>query len=476
MAKSLAEQIAVLSEEERAAVFEGYTEEMYANLQYDAEFWLRPEQQIEGDDWYITALIAGRGFGKTLTASQWIRKKAMENPGCRIAVGGRTVGDVRRVMVKGESGILAVHPESDRPEYKSSEATLYWPNGSIAELHSSESPDAARGPAYHFCVGDEFAAWKDDVDSSGATLYSNLIAATRLGERPQILLATTPKRTATMKDLMDRAKDPTEDIRIVTGSTLDNTSLSGHYVKSLVRQYGDSDLAKQEIEGKMLEDSEGIVFTNEMLENAEKLRYPGRLPLRFISVDPSVSATPENSDECGIMAIGATVERDLTQRKAFVLEDYSVRATPDIWAEEVVAAAKKHRTKFIVVEKNQGGDLLRLVLTAKDPTLKVFPVTATKGKLKRAEPVVIAMQQGRVGLTQFFPELRDQLLFFDPERTRDSPDRMDAFVWGIVAALVDPPEGLRVAGSKVTTGINRKIPQTRGSGKNRVHGSIRRRR
>lgn len=413
----------------------------------------------------------------TLAASHWVRKKAEENPGCRIAIGGRTIGDVRRIMVSGESGILAIHPPESRPEYKQNTGTLYWPNGTTAELHSSEAPDAARGPQYHYCVGDEFAAWKTTEDSSGATLYTNLQMATRLGRNPQILLATTPKRTLVMRDIFDRAKNSEERIRIIKGKTTDNTSLSSSYLASMQRQYGNSDLARQELEGEMIEDMDGIVFSQEMLHQARNgLKLP-TYGLKIIAVDPSVSANPNTSDECGIVAMASSIERDTTRRRAILLQDYSLRASPDVWAQVVVDAAKEQGTKFIVVEKNQGGDLLRMVIQTKDPSLKVFTVTATKGKLKRAEPIVVAMQQGRILFDDTFPELEDQLLFYDPENSNYSPDRLDAFVWGATALLVDPPKGLRVPHASGYDPGKLLIPaKSRGVGNSRMTSSIKRQR
>ena len=477
MGKSMAEEVAALTPEEQAEIFKNFTPEQYQNLKYNANFWLRPEQKIPDGDWHITALVAGRGFGKTLTASQWIRRKALENPGCRIGIAARTVADVRNTMVMGESGILAVHAPDERPEYKMHTATLEWPNGSTALLLSSESPDGARGPQFHFAVGDEFAAWKTTEDSSGATLFSNLIAATRLGENPQILLATTPKRTKVMKKIMEDSKIPEKRVKIISGSTFDNTSLSQNYIDNLVGQYGNSDLAKQELDGQMLEDAEGLVFTQQMLDLAKRefktYNKVPQMPLRFVAVDPSVAENP--TDECGIMVMGVTQERDLTKRRVYVLEDATVKAGPDVWSKKVVEACNRWNTKFVVYEKNQGGALVSMALTAIDETLKTFPVVATKGKATRAEPVVVAMQQGRVRFNGEMPDLEDQCLFFDPETSRFSPDRMDAMVWGVYAAILAPPVGLRAGRSQATSAAHRKLPQGLGTGRSRATGSIRNR-
>ena len=381
----------------------------------------------------------------TRTMTEWIRKFVKENPGCRIAIAGRTAADVRNTMVTGQSGLLAITPEHERPVWKKMESSLEWPNGSKAQLLSSEVPDAARGPEFHAAVGDEFAAWKSTPDASGATLYDNLIAATRLGKNPKILLGTTPKRTRTMKDIIERAKDPDEGIILISGSTYENTSLSSSYIKNFERQYGDSDLAKQEIEGKMLEDAEGLVFTDSIMEKSRLIEgevIPKNL-IKIIAVDPTVSQDPKNADECGIMVIGATRHSDPLDRKAYLLEDLSLKATPDEWVDVIVEAGRRHGIRNVVAERNQGGDLIRAVIQAKDSSMKVHTVWASKGKLKRVEPIVVVMQQGRVKFYGEYPELEDQLVYYDPEISGYSPDRMDAFVWGVTALLVAPPETLR---------------------------------
>lgn len=469
MSKSLAEQVAELPEEERLKVLSNFSEEVMENLQFDADFWLRPEQMIPDGDWNITALVAGRGFGKTLSMSHWIRRKAMENKGCRIGIAARIAADHRSTVVTGESGILSVHPPSEMPEYKPSTTSLHWPNGSSALLLTSEAPDSCRGPQFHYAAGDEFAAWKTVKDSSGATLYTNLLAATRLGDNPQLLLATTPKRTEVMRELIRLSKDPAERINIVRGSTFDNTSLSSKYLDSFVRRYGNSDLAKQELYGEMLEDAEGLIFTQQMIEDA-RLKADERVvtPMRIIAVDPSVSADPSTSDECGIMAIGATTERDYTRRKAYIIKDYSLRAAPDVWAQQVAEAAKEQNTKFVVVEKNQGGQLLQMAINAVDPTLKVFNVVATKGKRLRSEPVVIAMQQKRVRMVDYMPELEDQMLFYDPD-TSSSPDRLDAMVWGVISTIISPPDGLRVGNYRARSVSDIRLPGGLGTGRQRRH-------
>lgn len=453
--RSLAEIVAELPAEQRVELLSSLTEEQQDKLLYDADFWLRPAQKIPDGDWFITALICGRGWGKTRAITEWIRRKALENPGCRIGIAGKNAGEVRTTVMEGPSGLLTVHHPDERPEYIPSTRTIKWPNGSRATTLSSESPDQGRGPGYHYVVMDEFAAWKEIRDDSGATLFTNLIAAAREGERPQLILATTPKRTATMRKILaDHEEDPNR-IRIIHGKTSDNKSLSAAYIRDFEKQYADNpDLYKQEILGLMIDDAEGLVFTEAMIEDnrivSAQLPSSHNYPLRVVSVDPTVSAEPR--DECGIIVIGASVERLPSQRRAVVLDDQSLRARPEGpngWAQRVVDTAKHWNTKFVIMEKNQGGQLLTDAVHAIDPSLVIFPVVATKGKRLRAEPVAVALSQGRVKFWGCYPELEDQMNFYDPETSNSSPDRLDAFVWGVIGTIINPPAGMYHARSSV---------------------------
>jgi phage terminase large subunit-like protein len=454
--RSQAEIVAALSPEERVELFAGFTEEQLDALMYDADFWLRPAQKIPDGDWFITALICGRGWGKTRAITEWIKKKALDEPGCRIGIAGKNAADVRDTVIEGPSGLLVVHHPDVRPEYKPSVRRVIWPNGSVATTLSSESPDQGRGPGYNYVVMDEFAAWKEIRDDAGSTLFTNLIAAAREGSRPQLILATTPKRTATMRKIIaDHEEDPNR-IRIIHGKTSDNKSLSEAYIKDFEKQYEHNpDLYRQEILGLMIDDAEGLVFTQKMIEDnrivSTVMPSYRQYPLRVVAVDPTVAAEPR--DECGIIVIGATAERIPAARRAVVLDDLSLRARPDGehgWAQRVVDTAKQYQTKFVVIEQNQGHDLLRSTIHAIDPSLIIFKVHAAKGKQMRAEPVVVALSQERIKFWGTYPELEDQMNFYDPADTKSSPDRLDAFVWGITATIISPPEGLYLPRSAVT--------------------------
>jgi len=467
--RSIAQKVAQLTKEQQTAFFSKYTPEELQALKYDWHFWGRQNQFVPEGSWHILLACAGRGFGKTRMLSEFVRERALAKPGTIIGVVARTAADARDVIALGESGIMAVHAPDERPTYKPSVRKIEWANGSYALLFSADSPDQLRGFQAHVMVGDEVAAWPTKPDSSGATAWSNTVVCARLGENPQILLATTPKRTQFMRDMIEQSHDPENKIIIVSGSTKENAALSKNYIENLERSYkGNADLAKQEIEGQMLDGVQGAVFYEDIINNS-RIEDPDDPPythLRIVAVDPTVAAEPR--DECGIVVVGATQEKNLSKRHAFILDDLSLKAKPEVWAMEVVKAARKWDTKHIVCERNQGGDLVRMAIHSIDPTLIIHTVVATKGKAVRAEPVVMAMEQERVHIWNFLEKLEEQMVFWDPNATgMMSPDRLDAMVWGVIALLVDPPYDLRSRAVKIMSQAGRKLTTPRGTGKAR---------
>lgn len=440
---SLAEIVSLLSDEDRAVALSGVDAD---KLQYDWNFWGRPKQQVPDEPYSnVHLILAGRGFGKSRLASEWIRKKAMEKPETRLLVLGRTMGDVRDTMVSGESGVLGIpQPEEERPHYFVNETKVVWPNKSVMLLKSAEKPDGVRGAQAHYAVADEMAAYTPYVGVDGLTAFENLRIATRLGDKPQLLVTTTPKRVQSLKDLLAEAEEKgPANVRVVRGTTLENAgNLASVYLDVLMGNTEGTVLFKQEILGEMLdEDMEGVLWAPDdirvfpMEEEAKR-----RFSVRIIGVDPSVSAEPK--DECGIIVAGCMTGTEMHRRKAYVLEDASVHGGPEVWAQKVVETARKWNVHGVVVEKNQGGELASIVLRNIDPTLRIFPVWAGVSKKERAEPVAFKYQQKKVLHTEEFVELRDQMTSWQPGVTKKSPDRIDALVHAITALLLAPPKGL----------------------------------
>lgn len=459
MSKSLAEQLAMLPEADRLRVLEDLDMEQ---LEWDSKFWLRPEQIEPLEQYRIWLILAGRGFGKTRAGSEWIREKAKDTTQGRLRMGivAKTTSDVRDTVVEGLSGILAIHPPSERPTYEPSKRLLTWPNGNEALLFSSEAPDQLRGPSLHYLWGDEFAAWSPVPDSSGLTAFDNAMFATREGKNPQILLTTTPKKVSSVKKMIADSEDPAKRIIVSRGKTSDNSgNLSKEYIDDMYGKYKGTKLMEQELEGILLDDIDGVLWTEQILEDARVYGLPsGSLPpLRVVGVDPSVSDS--RGDEAGIVVCGSTIERELHKRHAWVMEDATVQGAPEVWANAAVNAAKRWGAP-IVIEKNQGGALLRGAIHNIDPSIPVYEVWAKQGKYLRAEPISLVYQQQRVHHIGYFPELESQMLTWTQEDRR-SPDRIDALVHALTALLITPPKGFHGGTLTATSMGQRRLPASR---------------
>ena len=461
MGKSLMETIALLPDDEKAAVLAGV--DMDA-LMWDWPAWARPEQRPPDNfDWSIWLYLAGRGAGKTRSAAEWVREKAkITNEGqLRFALVARTAADVRDVIVEGESGILNISPPSERPHYEPSKRRLTWPNGNTATLFTADEPDSLRGPQAHYAWADELAAWRQTPDAAGMTAWDNLRVGVRLGAHPQIIATTTPKRVPILYSLIDESKK-TGRVYISRGSTMDNAgNLSEAYLDAITGVYAGTRLAQQELYGEMLDDVEGALWTIEMIEASRQGVLPPSAPLRIIGVDPSVAENPR--DECGIIVAASTADRDLYKRHAWIMEDATIHGSPEVWANKVVEMARRWGAP-VVAEVNQGGALVRNAINAIDPNVKVLEVHSKYGKALRAEPTVLAYEQNRVHHIGYLTDLESQMTSWIPGESKNSPDRVDALVHALTALLIKPPQGF--VGGRLTakSPAQRRLPQFRQGG------------
>lgn len=453
--KSLAEIIAMLSPEEREKALEGLDEEA---LLWDWSFWRRPAQTAPEGDWRLWVVLAGRGFGKTKLAAEWVRDEAkVTSTGPRrFALVARTAADVRDVIVEGEAGIMNISPPSEKPHYEPSKRRLTWANGNVATLFTADEPDSLRGPAHTHAWGDEFAAWRQTPDAAGMTAFDNLRVGVRVGANPKILLTTTPKRVPVLYKLLKEAEEKPNDVRITRGKTSDNSAnLASSYLDAINGVYAGTRLAAQELEGEMLDAVEGALWTEESLEKTRQGSAPSSGIFRVIGVDPSVAENPR--DECGIVVMAATADRDLYKRQAWVLEDASILGSPTVWAQQVVAMARKWGCP-VVAEVNQGGALVRNAINTIDPSIKVYEVHSKYGKAIRAEPISLAYEQGRVAHVGYMAELESQMLSWVPGEGK-SPDRVDALVHGLTALMIKPPQGFGGGTISAKSVAGRRIPQ-----------------
>lgn len=419
---SPAQILAGLSSDERDKALASLSPEVLAALRYNWEFWARPNQLEPEGDWTTWLILAGRGFGKTRMGAEWVRSVAKNNPGCRIALVAETAADGRDVMVQGESGLIAIDPDLTEDSYQKTNRKLTWPNGSVAYLYNATEPDQLRGPQHHFAWVDELAKFKYVQET-----WDQLQFGLRLGIHPKQIVTTTPRPIKIIKKLLSD-----ENTFITRGRTYDNApNLASPFLRQIEDRYGGTRLGRQELEGEVLEDVPGALWTRQSIDDNRQREAP-ELQRIIVAVDPAASSN-EGSDETGIVCVGIAKDSDGYNR-GYVLADRSVRGTPDEWSKVVVATYREFDADRIVAEKNQGGEMVEAVIRSADRNVPVTLVHASRGKAVRAEPISALYEQGRVHHIGRFDELEDQMCSFsvDFDRRRDgSPDRMDALVWGL---------------------------------------------
>ncbi len=390
----------------------------------------RNEQKPPEGDWRVWLLMGGRGSGKTRAGAEWVQELASK-PGLRIALVAETLGDAREVMIDGVSGICRI-ARKNRPDFEASRRRLVWPNGTVAQIFSSEDPESLRGPQFDYAWCDELGKWKH-----GQETWDMLQFALRLGTDPRALVTTTPRPVPVLKALM--ADPGTRTHRIRTSDNAGN--LAPGFIAAMAGRYGGTRLGRQELDGEMIEDREDALWSRAGIE-ALRLRDTGPLNRIVVAVDPPAGAGTESC--CGIIVAG--LDRN---GRGVVLADCSVEgASPAGWAGAVVRAYRRFDADRIVAEVNQGGDMVAAVLKGIDARLPVTAVRASRGKWLRAEPVAALYEQGRVVHAASFPALEDQMCDFGPDGLSSgrSPDRLDALVWALTALMLDGGGEPRVRG------------------------------
>ena len=291
-----------------------------------------------GDGWQIWLLLAGRGFGKTRTLAEWVCQQTASGQAGRIALVTATAADARDVLVEGESGILAVAPPWFRPVYEPSKRRLTWPNGAMATTFSAEEPERLRGPQHDAAVCDELGAW------SHPETWDMLQFGLRLGGNPRCLVATTPRPTRLIRELLAREG---RDVAVTRGSTYENrANLAPGFFDQVIRKYEGTRLGRQELDAELLEDTPGALWSHGIIDAARQAAAPN-LARIVVAIDPAASSG-EDADETGIVVVGKD-----TQGHGYVLADASGKHQPIEWAKIAIAAYRAHRADRIVRRAQQ---------------------------------------------------------------------------------------------------------------------------
>ncbi len=429
------DRILRLSPEDRGILVRSLT--MSQRREFDKRWaaWAQSGQLAPPGDWHVWLIRAGRGFGKTRAGAEWISQLARDNPNARIALVGGTIEDARRVMVEGVSGLVAVSRITEDMIWMPHKGELIFPSGARAFVYAATKPESLRGPEHDAAWCDELGKWgQGGKGGGGEAAWDNLLLGLRIGERPRVVVTTTPRATVLMRRVMAMP-----GLVETHGSTRDNRHLPDSYVAGMEALYGQSRLGRQELDGELIEDVAGALWTRKLIEARRAAELPPLVRV-VVGVDPPAGSVTEGKrgDACGIVAVACG--RD---GRAYVIEDASVAdASPAQWARAVAACAARVGADRVVAEANQGGRMVAEVLRAACATLPLRLVHASHGKTARAEPVAALYEGGRAWHLGAFPALEDELCglvagggYEGPGR---SPDRADALVWAMTHLMLMP--------------------------------------
>ena len=429
---------------------------------FDSEWpvWAHSGQLPPNDDWTIWVMLAGRGFGKTRAGAEWVSERARETPDARIALVAANPQEARRVMVEGRGGLFAAARPGERGamRWEPGLGRLTFASGAQAFVFSGADGESLRGAEHHFAWCDELAKWR-----KAQATWDNLMLGLRAGERPRAVVTTTPRAVPALRAVLAM------DGRVLTGgASRDNPHLPPAFVHWIERLHAGTRLGRQELDGELIEDIEGALWSRDLIERCRVAPLPfrggagggacgpdgaapdiphpnpspegeGLLKRVVIGVDPPVSA---DGDACGIVACG--LGRDGV---GYVLGDHSAGGlSPQQWALKVAAAAEKWAADRIVAEGNQGGEMVEAVLRGAGLRLPVKRVHASVGKSARAEPIAAFFESGEAKLAGRFPELEDEMAglvlggdYQWPGQGSRSPDRADAMIWALTELLLGVP-------------------------------------
>ena len=405
---------------------------------YDWRKIARPNQLPPLGPWRFWLILTGRGWGKTRTGSEWVRERVRASAYVNII--GATADDARDIMIEGESGILAVCPDGERPDYLPSKRRLEWPNGARSLIFTADEPERLRGKQHSDLWGDEIAAWRYQE------AFDQAMFGLRLGSDPKALFTSTPRPVKAIKTLL---ADP--NCVVTRGATYENRdNLAPAFYEQVINRYEGTRLGRQELAGEVLEDVEGALWSLSQIDALRVKEAPTLLRV-VVAIDPAVTSG-EDSDETGIIVAGVgdcrckakhepacTREEGcacklLTERHGFILADLSGRYSPDGWARRAVGALDSYKGDRIVAEVNNGGDMVEQTLRTIYRPVPYKKLHASRGKVTRAEPVAALYEQGKVHHVGSLSALEDQMTTWVPGMP--SPDRMDALVWALTELML----------------------------------------
>lgn len=408
-------------------------------------------QRVPDGDWFIWVLQWGAGSGKTYTGAQYVRSRIDSGDWRTVNVAGPTWTDTMRTMVAGSAlapGLMGVWPAHQKPKLRASKdnPVLTCHNGAKIQLFAAQKADRFRGPAADGAWADEIDSWKPE-QMKPTEAFMLLEQRIRTGPDPRIIVTSTPKRARLIAELRERP-----DCVVTRASMWDNAAnLSPAAVRAMDARYPPgSRMRRQELEGEVLEETEGAIVLPHMIDENRVEAAPDLVRV-VVGVDPFGGG----GDACGIAACGKSADRH-----AYVLADRTCRLGPEGWGRRVVDTALEFEADCIVWESNYGGEMvphvLRHAMTAMGARVRLKKVTSSKAKHLRFEPVGMLYEQNEVHHVGTFAELEDEVCRFTPDGYDGdaSPNRADAEVFALNELF---PQHDEIGWEQVTPGAEARV-------------------
>jgi len=461
MGLSLAERYSQLAPVEQTEWVRSLTPDVLAEVARREWWWeARPEQIPPSGDWNICLVLAGRGFGKSRMAAEWLVQRAIDYPydthgfPTEWLVIAQTLSDARNISIEGASGVLRIVERRGVPHRyvrHPKPCIILTDTGTKIFFLGADSPDVGRGYNAAGAVLDEVCKWKRSKEA----WYEGIMPSLRAdlpGDHPRTLVTTTPKPIELLREWVNNT---TGSVKVVRGSTFDNrANLSAFTLDELERKYAGTAIGRQELYGELLDDRDGCLWTFESIDGQRITREQLDSEVEFshltIGVDPTLT---DEGDEMGVVVVG----RDFKNRM-YVLADESIKGAGRAAAKHIWQVFYRWGADTVVIESNNAKRWMSDVLTdayaeARDSDM-MFPektrpplkmVDSRVGKRLRAEPVAMRYEQSTVHHVGTFKELEEEMLNFDPSDSHNSPNRMDALVHACRHLMAGEKKRVRVS-------------------------------
>lgn len=391
-------------------------------FQEHPEFFLFDKQIIPEGDWRYMLLRCGRGFGKTTSGGAYVASQIYK--GIKyIGLCGAKYSDVKQDMIP---SILKWFSRDFVSQIKRNdqEHILILPNGAVIKYYSSDTE--IRGPNLQLLWCDEICKWCDSIPEKVKECFDLLDMTVRIGD-PKIIITSTPKPFFWFREFEAKSQNNNKYQQII-GTMFDNPYLPQSFIDAMIDKHGGTRLGRQELYGELLNDTEGALWVYSMFE--PKVKEPPAMRRIVVCIDPAVTSNVK-SDETGIIVAGLGVDG-----KVYILDDLSGKYSPFDWAKKAINAFHERKADRIIAEKNNGGDLVESNIKSVDRNVPVKLITASRGKIVRAEPVAALYEQKKVYHTKEFKTLEDQCCSYTGDSKDKSPDRMDALVYAVTELLL----------------------------------------